>query len=77
MGGVMQLPEERNFSGFGNGKFASTGIVQLWFNLLDIWCSQIAYVVDQSVTGTEDILCGHDFMQLYDIKLDLKKGKSF
>ena len=75
LGGVMNLTDPVDFDGLGNGKFYSSRIILLWFNLLGIWCRHLTFVVDKDITGNEDILCGHDFMQVYDIKLDLKKRK--
>lgn len=75
LGGIMKLPQPCNFSGLGDGKFQSDSVIQLWFDLLGIWCRYIAYVVPEDITGNEDVLCGHDFMQLYNIKLDLKKKR--
>ncbi len=75
LGGVMKLPQPSGFSGLGNGKFSSKAIIELQFNLLGIWCKHLVYVTPEDVTGDEDILCGHDFMQVYDIKLDLKNKK--
>ncbi len=73
--GLMNLPKPHSFSGLGNGKFKSNNVIELWFNLLGIWCSHITYVVTDKITGNEDILCGHDFMQLYNVHLDLKKKR--
>ena len=75
LGGIMKLPKSHDFAGLGNGKFISKSVIELWFDLLGIWCSHLSYIVTDDITGQEDILCGHDFMQVYDIKLDLKKRK--
>jgi len=74
--GIMKLPQPSSFSGLGNGKFISKNVIELRFNLLGIWCKHLVYVAPNDITGDEDILCGHDFMQVYDIKLDLKKKKA-
>ena len=70
--GVMSLPKARRFSGLGDGRFQSLSVIQLWFNMLGIWCSHIAYIVDRSIIEN-DIMVGHDFMQNYNVKLDMKK----
>lgn len=76
LGGTSKLPRPYEFKGLGNGKFASNLVIHIEFNLLGIWCSHIVYVVDNEITGEEsDVLCGHDFMQKYDIKLDTKKKR--
>ena len=75
LGGTMKLPQPSGFSGLGNGKFKSKNLIEIRFNLLNIWCKHVAYVVSNDITGKEDIICGHDFMQVYDIKLDMKKRK--
>lgn len=72
--GLMLLPKARVFNGLGNGKFKSLAVVQIWFNLLGIWCSQLSYVTDRKVI-TQDILAGHDFMQHYNIRLDPRNRK--
>ena len=70
--GLMPLPKTRRFKGLGEGRFNSASVIQLWFNMLGIWCSHIAYVVDRSIIEN-DIMVGHDFMQNYNVKLDVKK----
>ncbi len=72
--GLMPLPRARRFTGLGDGRFSSASVIQLWFNMLGIWCSHIAYVVDRPVIENDiDIIVGHDFMQNYNVKLDMKK----
>ncbi len=75
LGGIMKLSQPRIFSGLGNGEFNSKAVIELQFNLLEIWCKHLVYITTDDITGNEDILCGHDFMQVYDIKLDLKNKK--
>jgi len=75
LGGVMNMTDPVDFDGLGNGKFYSSRVILLWLNLLGIWCRHLTFVVDKDITGNEDVLCGHDFMQVFDIKLDLKKRK--
>jgi hypothetical protein len=75
LGNLISLPEPEVFSGLGNGSFRSSQILLMHVKLLDFWCRQIAYVVDQGILEpTYDILVGHDFMQLYGIRLHPEKG---
>jgi hypothetical protein len=47
----------------------------LHIKVLNFWCSQLAYVVEGDILEKSyDILVGHDFMQLYGIKLLPHKG---
>lgn len=75
LGNLIPLPEPEVFSGLGGGSFRSSEILLVHVKLLDFWCRQIAYVIDQDILEpTYDILAGHDFMQLYGIKLHPEKG---
>lgn len=76
LGNLISLPEPEVFSGLGSGSFKSSEILLVHIKLLDFWCRQIAYVVDEDniLEPTYDILAGHDFMQLYGIKLHPHKG---
>ncbi|MEW6685063.1 MAG: hypothetical protein AB1393_02505 [Candidatus Edwardsbacteria bacterium] len=74
LGNLIPLPEPEIFSGLGGGGFKSSEILLIHIKLLDFWCRQIAYVVDQNILEpTYDILAGHDFMQLYGIRLHPEK----
>ena len=69
---VLQL--KREFGGMGDGKFHASGLMEIVVKLLDIWCPQTAYVVeDETLDEGYEILAGHDFTQRYDIKLDSQK----
>lgn len=71
---VLKLKVPKKFDGLGNGSFEGTHIMHLEIKLLEFWCSHYAYVVsDEILEEDEDLLVGHDFMQKFDIKLDLKK----
>jgi hypothetical protein len=75
VGNLILLPEPEVFSRLGNVSFQSSEILLMHIKLLNFWCRQIAYVVDQDVLEpTYDILAGHDFMQLYGITLYPEKG---
>jgi hypothetical protein len=75
LGSLIPLPEEEVFSGLGDGSFKSSQILLMHIKLLDFWCRQIAYMVDEGVLEqTYDVLAGHDFMQAYGIKLHPEKG---
>jgi hypothetical protein len=70
VGRLFELVEPRPFGGLGGGDFQSKEIIHLYVKLLQFWCSQVAYVVeDDTLEAIYDILVGHDFMQLYGIKL--------
>jgi hypothetical protein len=76
LGNLIPLPEAEVFTGLGNGSFKSSQILLLHVKLLDFWCRQIAYVVNEGILEpTYDILAGHDFMQLYGLKLYPEKGE--
>lgn len=75
VGNLMKLPEPKVFSGLGGGNFQSSQILLLHIKLLNFWCSQLVYVVDDEVLeASYDVLTGHGFMQLYGIKLLPEKG---
>ena len=70
---ILKLEVPKKFSGLGNGSFEADSIMHLEVRLLGFWCSHYAYVVeDEILEEDEDLLVGHDFMQKFDVKLDLK-----
>lgn len=74
--GVYALPKPRKFRGVGDGRFYGTHIVDMEIRLLGVWCLHPAYVVDdEAFPGNEHVLIGHDFMQRFDIKIDLKRRR--
>ena len=73
LGGMLSLPKPCEFGGLGDGKFMSKEIMVVEVKLLDIWCVQEVFVVEDKEIPRGDMLVGHDFMQRYGIKLDLKK----
>jgi hypothetical protein len=59
----------------GGGNFESKEVILLHIKILKFWCRQWAYVVEDNILeGDYDALAGHDFMQLYGIKLLPHKG---
>lgn len=75
LGNLISLPEPEIFSGLGGGSFKSSEISLLHIKLLEFWCRQIAYVVDHDILEPAyDILAGHDFMQLFGIRLHIETG---
>jgi hypothetical protein len=72
LGNIMQLPQPVEFTALGDGEFYCKAVVQLYVKLEDIWCKHLCYVASKKDIDTE-ILIGHDFMQKFDIKLNLKK----
>jgi len=67
---VAKLSAPVIFSGLGNGRFEATHIVSLRLKLLGIWVPHLCYVVPDEVLDPEyDVLLGHDFMQIYDIRV--------
>lgn len=72
LGGIMNLPSTVSFNGLGEGKFFSEYVAYIEVKLLGIWCGHLCFVVDDKVIE-DDLLVGHDFMQIYDIKLDLRR----
>jgi len=70
VGRLFELVEPAPFSGLGGGEFQSKEIIYLYVKLLEFWCRQVAHVVEDTILEEGyDILAGHDFMQLYGIKL--------
>ncbi len=74
LGGMLKLPRNVIFSGIGNGQFYASHLIHMEVKLLDIWCRHASYVIPNEVLEPgEDILIGHDFMQRYDIRLNLRE----
>ena len=75
LGKLIELMEPESFTGLSGGDFCSKEIMLLHINLLEFWCRQLAYVVEDKVLeGDYDILAGHGFMQGYGIKLLPQQG---
>ncbi|MGQ9628616.1 MAG: hypothetical protein ACUVV0_17150 [Anaerolineae bacterium] len=75
IGRLFELAEPAPFGGLGGGAFQSKEIIHLYVKLLEFWCRQVAYVIEDNVLERGyDILAGHDFMQSYGIKLLPHKG---
>jgi len=75
VGRLVRLVEPELFGGLGGGGFQSNEVILLHVKVLEFWCRQWAYVVDDNILDRDyDILAGHDFMQLYGIKLLPHKG---
>jgi hypothetical protein len=75
LGRSMELPEPELFGGLGEGSFYSKEVILLHVKLLEFWCRQLAYVVEDEVLEPGyDVLAGHGFMQGYGIKLLPEKG---
>lgn len=70
VGKVVELAEPEPFGGLGGGNFESKEVMLLHIKILDFWCRQWAYVVEDGILERDyDILVGHDLMQLYGIQL--------
>jgi hypothetical protein len=70
VGRPIVLVASEPFGGLGGGNFGSKEVMLLHAKVLEFWCRQWAYVVEDNILETGyDILVGHDFMQLYGIKL--------
>jgi len=70
LGGLMELVEPELFGGLGGGDFQSKEVILLHVKVLEFWCRQWAYAVDDDILERDyDVLAGHDFMQLYGVKL--------
>jgi len=75
VGRLFELVEPASFGGLGGGGFQSKEIIHLHVKLLEFWCRQVAYAVEDHVLEKGyDILSGHDFMQIYGIKLLPQQG---
>jgi hypothetical protein len=75
VGKLMELAEPELFGGLGGGDFQSGEAILLHIKVLEFWCRQWAYIVnDDTLERDYDVLVGHDFMQLYGIKLIPHKG---
>jgi len=72
LGNIMKLPQPVEFNALGNGNFYCKEIVQLYVKLEDVWGRHLCYVASTKDIDTE-ILIGHDFMQKFDITLDVKR----
>lgn len=73
---LVELTESELFSDLGGGDFYSKEIILLHIKLLEFWCRQLAYVVEDKVLEVDyDILAGHGFMQGYGIKLFPEQGE--
>ena len=74
VGRLIELMEPRLFGGLGCD-FQSKEATLLHIKVLEFWCSQLAYVVEDNVLEEGyDILIGHGFMQGYGINLLPDKG---
>ncbi|MFQ6015661.1 MAG: hypothetical protein ACE5NP_09475 [Anaerolineae bacterium] len=69
VGRLVELVEPEPFGALGGGDFQSKEVILLHVKVLEFWCRQWAYVVDDILERDYDVLAGHDFMQLYGIKL--------
>jgi len=70
VGRLIELVEPAPFGGLGGGIFQSKESIHIYVRLLEFWCRQWAYVVEDNILERGyDILAGHDFMQRYGIKL--------
>ena len=75
VGRLFELVEPKTFGGLGDGSFSSGEIILLHIKLLEFWCSQLAYVVEDNILEEDyDALTGHGFMQGYGIKLLPQQG---
>ena len=75
VGGLVELVEPEPFGGLGGGDFQSKEVILLHMKVLEFWCRQWAYVVSDDILERDyDVLAGHDFMQLYGIRLIPHKG---
>lgn len=75
VGRLVELVEPEPFGGLGGGSFYSKEIILLHIKLLQFWCRQFAYVVEDGVLERGyDVLAGHGFMQGYGIRLLPHKG---
>jgi hypothetical protein len=75
VGKLFELVEPTTFGGLGGGDFKSKEIIYLYVKLLEFWCRQVAHVVEDNILEEDyDVLAGHDFMQLYGIKLLPREG---
>ncbi|MEW6095608.1 MAG: hypothetical protein AB1567_03660 [bacterium] len=72
LGNIMKLPQPVEFNALGDGKFHCNAVIQLYVKLEDVWCRHLCYVASIKDIDTE-ILIGHDFMQKFDINLNVKK----
>ena len=70
VGKLFELVEPTPFGGLGGGEFQSREIIYMYVKLLEFWCRQVTHVVEDNILEEDyDVLVGHDFMQLYGIKL--------
>jgi hypothetical protein len=70
VGKLFELVEPAPFGGLGGGIFQSKEGIHLYIRLLEFWCRQWAYVVEDDILERDyDILAGHGFMQGYGIRL--------
>lgn len=71
---VFNLSMPKDFYGLGNGNFYAPMVMMMEVNLIGYWCKQTGYVVqDDVLENIYDALVGHDFMQNYNVKLDMRR----
>lgn len=76
LGYLHELGEPKSFGGLGNGHFLARTIGHFDVRLLEFWCSDHAYVVDDWVLEENcDMLVGHGFMQVFNIRLDPRRRR--
>lgn len=74
---VLPLRAPKPFGGLGNGRFLATHLVDLEVRLYGQWCHQEAFVVPDDVFEERyDVLAGDNFMQSYNVKLDLRRRRA-
>ena len=72
LGNVSPLKVPISFTGLGDGGFQCAAVMSLYVRLKGIWCEHLALVASRRDLDDE-VLVGHDFMQIYNIRLDPKK----
>ena len=76
MKGIAELSAPEVFHRLGDGSFVADSIVRIQIRLLDVWVPHLCFIVpDEILDPTYDILLGHDFMQIHDIRVKPKQHK--
>jgi len=64
------------FHGLGNGAFFAIGSANVWIRMKGVWVPHLCFVVPDAILDPNyDILIGHDFMQIYDIRVIPRKRR--
>ncbi len=71
---VLKLSVPDVFRSLGDGRFKASSMARIEVQMLGLWVPHLCYVVPDEVLDPDyEILLGHDFMQIYDIRINPKR----